>query len=337
MSLLFVDGFDHWDQSDGLTCKWDAYSSTNLYVGTTYARWSDMTNAQGMSTYSSYYIEKLVGNQSTLVVGISFLKNETNAPTLSTSAPLIAFYDNADRQIGIHIDANYAINAYRNTTYLGKSADNVLQSQKWFHLQVKVVFDQSAGSVEVKVNGTTVLNLTGIDTCYSANAYANAVRIGGVYSGMHGYWDDLWIDDSDFLGELRVKTYWPDSDETHTDFTPNTGTDHYAVVDNLEITDDANYNESDTNGHKDSYGWTVDAFGTVQAVAVNMAALQSDATTRTVRCICRSNGTDYNGDSEDTDTAVNVHQHVWATDPDDSNAWTQAKIQAAEFGIEIVS
>ena len=101
-----------------------------------------------------------------------------------------------------------------------------------------MVFDQSAGSVEVKVNGTTVLNLTGIDTCYSANAYANAVRIGGVYSGMRGYWDDLWIDDSDFLGELRVKTYWPDSDETHTDFTPNTGTDHYAVVDNLEITDE---------------------------------------------------------------------------------------------------
>jgi hypothetical protein len=337
MSLLFVDGFDHWDQNDGNTCKWDLLSGS-MSVSPTYSRWSDMTNAQGLYfSYHTYYLEKDVGNQSTLVVGASFKQYTAGTPTLSSSYPFLSFYDAADRQIGLHLDSNYAINAYRNTTYLGKSANNVMQALKWFHIQAKVVFDQSAGSIEVKINDTTVLNLTGIDTCYSANAYANKVRICGINSSIYPNWDDLWIDDSDFLGELRVKTYWPDSDETHTDFTPNTGTDHYAVVDNLEITDDANYNESDTNGHKDSYGWTVDAFGTVQAVAVNMAAQQSDATTRTVRCICRSNGTDYNGDSEDTATDPYVHQHVWATDPDDSNAWTQAKIQAAEFGIEIVA
>jgi hypothetical protein len=36
-------------------------------------------------------------------------------------------------------------------------------------------------------------------------------------------------------------------------------------------------------------------------------------------------------------TSYTHNSVIWETDPDDSNAWTQTKLEAAEFGLEITT
>ena len=57
-----------------------------------------------------------------------------------------------------------------------------------------------------------------------------------------------------------------------------------------------------------------------------------------VRMYLRIGGTQYNGDTITLRTnSQNYVSHTWTVDPSDSNPWTDAKINAAEFGIEIVA
>lgn len=55
------------------------------------------------------------------------------------------------------------------------------------------------------------------------------------------------------------------------------------------------------------------------------------------RTILRTGSIDYNGSSKDPyDGIGDYRSEIWERDPSDSNAWTQAKINACEFGTEIV-
>ena len=61
-------------------------------------------------------------------------------------------------------------------------------------------------------------------------------------------------------------------------------------------------------------------------------------TATNVRMYLRIGGTQYNGDTIALRTnEQNYVSHTWTVDPSDSNPWTDTKINAAEFGIEIVA
>lgn len=61
-------------------------------------------------------------------------------------------------------------------------------------------------------------------------------------------------------------------------------------------------------------------------------------TATNIRMYLRIGGVQYNGDTIALRTnSQNYVSHTWTVDPSDSNPWTDAKINAAEFGIEIVT
>jgi hypothetical protein len=62
------------------------------------------------------------------------------------------------------------------------------------------------------------------------------------------------------------------------------------------------------------------------------------AGTRKITPLIRSNSTDYQGTETDVITSeFKFESEIFETDPDDSNAWTQTKLEAAEFGLEITT
>ena len=78
--------------------------------------------------------------------------------------------------------------------------------------------------------------------------------------------------------------------------------------------------------------------GTVKAIQLNNCCRIDEVGTRKITPLIRSNSTDYSGTETENITADYLFEsEVWETDPDDSNVWTQTKLEAAEFGFEITT
>lgn len=334
MALLFCDSFNHID--DGYdVLKWDAGSVTGISYSSGIGRLGDW----GVQVASGSGLDKSFGsNKTTIILGLA-LKTENG----STSAEHIQFYDGATLQAEIRIDPSGAIHAYRgSSTLLGSSADGVFPINAWAYLEIKILFSNTVGTVEVKVNEATVLNLTSKDTVASGNEYATAVRLEG--NGGDCNFDDFYLCDDtgsvndDFLGDVQISVLYPTSDETHSDFTPSTGSDHYALVDDPQLTSDADHNESTTVGHKDTYGVTTfSGSNPILGVQICSAVKNTDVGVMSVRnlLISGTSPTETEGASLALSQTMQGNITVYDKEPVDDVAWTAAKVNAAEIGLKV--
>lgn len=336
MSVIFMDGFDHYNDDDEMLNKWDIISDT-ASMSTNFRRFDT-----GEGLYISYYnsdIYKDIDNTSTLVIGTGIKLSNGNA-SYSSSNPFLTLYDtdDSDYQLCFYfVGYTLQVRRDRGGTLLGTSTDIFDGPDQWRFLEIKVVINDSTGSVEIKSNESTVLNLTSQDTQNTTNAYVNRVTFSGVYSSTSVYFDDMYFDDSDFLGDVRVYNFNPDGDGTYSQFTPSAGS-NYQCVDEGQPNDDTDYVSSAVSGNKDTYTFTTGSLKTVMGVQLTNYVKKSDAGSRKIRNLCRSNGSDYRGDKRDLDSgSYRAESYLWETDPDDSNTWTQTKIEAAEFGLEIAT
>jgi len=337
MTHLFGDGFEHVDDGFELL-KWDEYYSASAI---TYAAGYGVNSTWGMRIENSspYYLGKnLAANESTIIIGARF-----KLDALNSSNEIINFFDDSTAQCEVRIKSDGAIAVYRGSTEIAVSASSLISIDTWFYLEVKIVFNNTTGSVIAKLNGTERINQTSIDTCAGANEYINKIRL---YSNDdHVYVDDLYIcnisgsDNNDFYGDISIVALYPTSDGTYTDFTPSTGSDHYALVDESQLVGDTDHNESSTIGHKDSYGMTVfSGTGVIKVVQICAAVKNTSTGTMNVQTLCRSGITpaDNFGSnfalSQTMKGAITIHEKET-----DDVAWTAAKVNAAEFGLKVAS
>lgn len=334
MAVIFMDGFDHYVDGSDLPNKW-VYSGTPSF-NTNYRRFDTGEGLQ-ISSYSTF-LYRDIDNKTTLVVGFAAKLSNTSA-SYGAGYPFLYLYDTdgGDYQLCFYFDS-LAIKVYRDSggTLLGTSSDAFDIADQWKFLEFKTVIDDTVGSVEIRSNEETILNLTNQDTKNTANAYVNRVGIKGVYVATIIDYDDLYVDDSDFLGDVRVYNFNPDDDGTYSQFTPSAGS-NYQCVDEGQPNDDTDYVSSNVSGNKDTYTFTTGSLKTVKAVQLTNYVRKDDAGQRKIRNLCRSNGSDYRSDKRDLDAAYKAESYLWETDPDDSNVWTQTKIEAAEFGLEIAT
>src|SRR3546814_17566377 len=74
------------------------------------------------------------------------------------------------------------VRAYRGADYLGtllgQGSSPAIVANAWQHVEAKVVISDTVGTVEVRVEGVTVLDLSGLDTLNSADATVAQVALG---------------------------------------------------------------------------------------------------------------------------------------------------------------
>jgi hypothetical protein len=338
MALLFCDSFNHVEDGYELL-KWDAY------YGAAYIEYLSTAGRQGdygmrTSGSTSAYLQKtLSSNKTTIITG--FALKYTSGSSVNQ---FLMFLEGASAQFEVRVDINGAIHVYKGSSVLlGSSSNGVVSANTWAYFEIKILFSQTVGTVEVKIDGTQVINLTGIDTCATANAYCTAVQLYG--NGSYCYFDDFYVCDTlgsnnnDFLGDVEITPLYPTSD-VENDFTPSAGVNHYALVDDPQLANDTDHNESSTIGNKDTYGVTTfSGTGTVLGVQVCAAVRNTDIGTMKVRTITKSGtvlteneGSDFTL-SQTMKGAMTIHEQ----EPTDSVAWTAAKINAAEFGLKVQS
>lgn len=335
MTLLWMDGFDHCaNGQDVLDKGYDGILGSSF--GTSYGRFG----SKGIQfSGTSYTIAKDFGvNKTTIYFGVAFRKDETGNPGYIGTAPWLSVRDESNvYQVKLFVNANYGISAYRgDDTLLGSSSDFIVSNLKWHFVEVKVTISDTVGEVTVRLDETQVLNLTSQDT-KNGSDYARKIRLAQIYARDTSI-DDFYIDDAQFNGNCRVRTFMPDSDGNSSDFTRSTGSNDYECVDETSPNDDTDYIYSDTLNHKSIFGITTGSVGTVKGIQVNNLVRIDQAGTRKIKPIIRSNSTDYQGtETEAIGAGYLFESEIFETDPDDSNPWTQTKLEAAEFGLEITT
>jgi hypothetical protein len=335
MALLFMDGFDHYTVNQRPDKKWTG--SSFITISSSYARFS----GQGLFITSGGYAQLCdIGvNKSTIYFGMAVKKISGGNPAVSTSYPLLMFLDESGvNQVLLCVNSAYGIVAYDGSpSLLGSSSDGVIPDQKWFYLEVKVTISATVGEVTARVNETQVLNLTSQDT-KNGSDYIRQFRITAINMNLDTNFDDIYIDDAQFHGDCRIRTFMPDSiSGTNNDFTASAGNKD-ECVDEAQSNEDTDYITSDTVNNKQTFGITTGALGTVIGIQLNNHCKLDEAGTRKITPLIRSNSTNYSGTETDQIPAdYNFESEIFEDDPDDSNPWTQTKLEAAEFGLEITT
>jgi len=240
------------------------------------------------------------------------------------------------------IDCRFGYGAYIS---LG-SASSVFTAGSWHHVEVKFKIGNSPyGYIQAKVDGATVFTSASIDTqdFWGDVRWFRLLNTTNSTGNDYVAYDDIYIlvtsgsTPTDYLGpNARVYSMPPDGDSTPLQWTPSSGTVHYALIDENGA-DSADYVETSTNGYEEMFtlGSPADT-GTVHGVKIEAEAIDTSAGANNmdVRITSGSTTQETNWNVTST-TAYDVFVHYEGdTDPDTSSAWTTSGINALKAGVQ---
>jgi hypothetical protein len=329
--LLFCDGFDHYATAD-IPKKWTYLTNGTIASG---------GRNGGNCLHNPSFLGKTILTADTTFIFGCAIKFSSIGGGLQTIFRLLDTAGSSQTFV-------FALMATGQLQAIGGvsvASTWVASTGVWYYVECRVTLHDTAGSVEVRVDGTPVINSTGIDTKQSATGgYAVCELSGAITADI----DDLYMCDTtgtynkDFLGDCRVESIFPQTDAvaagTNHGLTPSTGTDHGALVDDTAPNGDTDYNSGTTAALKDTYNFpNMASSGTVKAVQLVIAARKTDQGTKTVCPVVRSGGTDYDGVTVTPPVGYVYLQQIYETDPNTAVPWTGAGVNALEAGLKIVS
>lgn len=334
MALLFMESFDGYGGTASQATLW----STQGTLGTS----SPVPRTGTYCARSTGFWQRVIapGSQ-TIIAGYAFYwggSQQGYAILYETAA-----FNLAQCSVTADTDGKVRVRAGDNSAAaLGISASAVLVASSWNYIEWKITVGNS-GTYEVKVNGVSVLSGSGDTQARSTSAIVGfSVSPGGSLNGV----DDFFLLDStgstlnDYLGDCKVECLSPQAGNgSNTGLTCSTGTDHGALVDELPANDDTDYNYSATASVKDTYNFTnLASTGVVKAVQAVARARKTDSATKELALVARLGSTDYDGATKAVAaTTYGQYLQIWETRPSDSLAWTVSDVNAAEFGLKVVS
>lgn len=341
--LSFMDSFEHYVTAD-LMKKWSSMFGS-VTIATTPAPPTG-TNILRVPTATSIYKTNPNGARAG---GVASFRYRTTG--LASNNGMCQIFDGATAHLTIRPNASGFIEVLRGTTggTLIATSTNAIAQDTWYHVRVKWTIADSGGTVEIFVNGTKTnwIDFTG-DTRNAGNASWTFFLFYGS-GGITTYVKDfILIDDDtsdgtndvvDIEGTPVVGCVFPSTgDGTRADFTPSSGTDNGAMVDETAQDGDTTYNESDTAGHIDTYNFpALGVTGTIHGIQVTSTVRKTDAGTRTIAAAAYLASTDYAGDNVNIDLTYFMYSQVWAENPGTASPWSVSEIDSGEFGITLVA
>jgi len=219
------------------------------------------------------------------------------------------------------------------------------------HMQIKVTVGRTDGEIHMKLDDETILHVTGIDTQSTENNTADIIGLGspdglargggGSSSDRHRVYDLVISDaqgtaNNDFLGVVKVKPFFPQSNGSSVQLTPSSGL-NYSCVSRTPPSE--SYYVSGVSG-TDLYGIGADTFTeeTVYIRGIQVTAnAKGEDTETSAKLVVKSGETQETSESRIIQpTVYKMHNAVFETDPATTEAWTKAAAIGAEYGVEVV-
>jgi len=231
---------------------------------------------------------------------------------------------------------------YRNGTLLGSLSADPFSDNIWYYLEVKILFDGSVGTAELRVNGNPWISLagqnTGVSQCNqimfgSGGSSDDSQRAGDLY-----ICNDSGTVNNDFLGDSRVEVLLPSGAGAETQWDPLAGANWENVAD-VSPDSDTTYNKSNTVGQVDTYAMSnlVSATGVIYGVQKMNYVRKDNAGSRSVAPVLRIGGTDHVGASTSIGDSYAYTREIEEVSPATLSAFTIAEVNAMEMGVQVTA
>lgn len=339
MTVVLIDGFDNLSASQFTLKGWSANVSS-VNAGNPDGNAARLSNA-GAGTPTK---KTLPLSYATVIVGFAYRAN-----TFATTNTIFRLLNGSTRvaDLQLIISGSQAflrvLNAAGSTVASGST---LLSVNTWNYIELKVTVGTS-GTAEVKLNGATEISSTvgnfgtsNVDSIQMMNSNSNGSTV------INADFDDLYVIDTSttpnntYLADAthtpHVQTIYPSADGAHTDWTPDTGTSHFARVDENPPDGDTSFVSASTVGLRDSYAFgDLTSLTGVKCVQVSAYARKDDIAGREIELVSRPGSTDHDGASQTLTTSYAFYVERSETNPDTSAAWTTSDVNGAEFGIKV--
>lgn len=338
--LLWMEGFDTYALANGAIANTDL-TSVGGYTQINASGWTgNYITAWG----SSAGFTKIFDNPMT-TFGLGFMLKVGTIP--ATGNVIMQFKDSAGTAQGsLTIEADGSL-AYRfgpsvSGTILAQTPAGTLPASGWFHVETKIVVNNTTGSVEIRVDEASAASVSGIDTQYTGNTNIQQITAsyGTTTAASTGFddmfaWDGTGSINNDFLGYCRVRTSFPEANGASQDFVPNTG-NAWDAINDTSPDSDTTYIASSTVGDVSTFD-TPDlpaSTVSVKGIRTTMVASKSDAGACSVAHGLKSASSNSMGADHSLATTYSGSFDMHETDPDTSAAWTIAAVNAAQLRLE---
>lgn len=342
MALLFADGLDIYDSQadvvDGGITKVEGASHTQAASGGRYGG----GYIGGTGTFPGWGVPCTKGPGSTFWFSFAYWHdgNGSNVgngdywiyPRDAGGGQNFQLFHKADGAITIISQAGGVVAGPTGTA---------LSANTWHWVEVEITLgtDNVTGEVIVKVDGSTIVSASAMDTYVSGS---NMATIGFYGSSGEFRVDDIIVNDTTGThmttppGDCRIDTLRPDADGGVTDWT---GT--YADVDDALGSSDGDTTHIASTTAAQESRFTLSALpsssSTIHAVQARLKAKNENAGVRTVRSLINSSATEALGASFVPDTAYKWSRDLFTVDPNTTVAFVDAGVNALEAGVEVVS
>lgn len=365
MALLWIDGFDGATDTNSDAGNADVetylqrmYDSTASFGGNpgpmVYDGWGGgKALSFGDDGFAdNNWIRKAFTATGTVIFGFAMKMGEfLGLGDTSNTSRLVARIRNVGdsaEHIRVYIVNQRHVRIDRVTTQLGIATDTVRPGQ-FNYIEVKVAISNTVGTVDVQVNGQSVLSLTNQDTRNGGTVdQCDTIELVGVDGASqeiaHTLFDDFYICDTsgsannDFLGPLKVEELHPNGAGNSAQFTPSTGA-NWECVDETPANDDTDYVSESTANDKDTHTMTnlANIDGTIYGVQVDAITRVEDATTHTHTNIVRRSTSEANGAGPTISSTTFVAvSDIFEQDPAAGpGVWTVTNVNAMEAGYEV--
>ena len=344
MALRLIEGFENYgaNGTTGTTLE-DALTAKYSDVETTYSSPDCLLNdgwGSGLGLQMGSIIENaftaVFDEQNTWIIGFS-LKLPSGALYGSDSLVEILTAGGSSRAI-LYLTGGGRL---RISTDASGSfyATRVLKSDTWYYIEFKLYIHNSAGTLDININGVSEVSETGLDTLYTTDSTLSQIRFEINHTG-DMIIDDIYVADgtagvNSFLGPCKVEAIRPDADDSVA-WDLSTGSDSYALV-NTQAVNETTYVEGDTNTESDLYTYanlstlTGDIFG----VQLNTGGKLTASGTRQLNDRLLSNVTNSNGATVLASTTGETVYRVIEQDPDTAANWIVAGVNAVKAGVVV--
>ena len=336
MSLLYIDGFD-WVVNNVVTFD-GAGRWTGLGGVGNFDRITDTASGTGaaarMQSTSSEITHSFTAG-ATMIVGFRFRLEAA----FGGQAVVMEFNQAGTRQVELRLNGVGTFQAYSGGSSLGAPGTFTISAATWTYVEVKVFIHASTGTFEVRINGSATpdIDLTGLDTEDTGTAEIDSITLLGFSTSEFDY-DDLYLDDATFHGDVFVETLVADGVGTDADFTPFVGA-NWQEVDELPTDNDTTYNESNVVDDRDRFTHTDLPADTdvVLGVQVGVWAKKTVAGDREVRVLAHDGVTEGEGAAHVLSTDYTWFTDMFEDHPTGAAAWTESEVNAGQFGYTVES
>jgi hypothetical protein len=334
MSILFMNGFEAGVEVN----RWDTWATDPSRLDTLYGRLSSIGCWAGDSG-GNWAIKGLNLSDDTLAYSFAIqILDIGDADTVIQGA--FGTNKHITWRTGDQIGIENAPSDYVSTA-------GTFTKDAWHWVEAEIFYHASAGTVKTWINGTLVIDESGLNT--GSRPASVSFMIGGsqVTHILNGYYDDIIVTDGAGsynntrpIGDSQIVALFPSEDGNVSGLTGSDADqiDNFLLVDENPEPNTTDYCESSTEGDKDLYllDDLPNTDGSILGIQVEHYATKDDSGSKFGRSVIRTNSIDYPQTTVGLSTSTyEINEIIVEENPDTTSAWTPAEINALEAGFEV--